>query len=258
MDIDSYLVQFFGMDRDYELLEESNAFVQRMLFPDETRIMNDLETIDFPEERQTSVGYQDNTDKNMTDEGSDIPLDTNYPENVLINPVRMNLVPKENWIDQDYLLNDLVVQHFQRRSSSMVKFAHKLWNVLEITKLYPELYKFLGATWVSDTLIKVNKNALAGTFGLKRPQASIFNAHGVFITHGFIEITKDEILFRDSNVKRQIEDLDGVQVKVFEHSTNKFHRNMETIKIYKCKWISPPSTKKIKSKAKYQENENWA
>lgn len=257
MDIDSYLVEFFGMDREYELLEESNAFIQRMIFTDENKIMNDLENLDFPENPPISVEYQDNTDENLMDEGSDVPLDIDYPENVHINPVRLNLVPRENWIDQDYSLNDLVTQHFQKRSSSMVKFAHKLWNVLEITKAYPELYKFLGATWISDTLIKVNKNALAGTFGLKRPQASIFNTHGVFITHGFIEIAKDEIIFRNSNVRREIEDLDGIQVKVFEHSMNKFHQRMETNKIYKCKWINPPSTKKNKKKAKDQGLEKW-
>lgn len=254
MDFDSFLIEFLGSDRDNTLLKESNVSIDHAMLPDDnTKFISELENVKCTDDSQASRSSLDDYEEDLTEDGSDVPLSIEYPENVLINPVRLNFVPAELWVDQDYLLNDLIVQHFQKRSSGMVRFAHKLWNVLAITKYNPELYKYLGAQWISNSLIKVNKNALASTFGLKRPKASLFNPQGTFKTHGFIEISKEEILFREANIAEQIGDLDGIQVKVFEHSMNQFHQQMKTNLIVRCKWKKLPAKKKNKKKKNFKD-----
>lgn len=163
--------------------------------------------------------------------------DSEFPR-IIINPTRLSMVPHDIWNkEQVFMLKDLVERHFRRRSTNAVKFPHKLWNVLAITKEFPSLYPILGATWISNYLIKVNKDKLANTLGLKRPKESLFNPQGTFITHGFVNVTKLEIEANQTLTNLElIRDVDGSIVRIYKHGNNKFSQDMKTKNMNKCRW----------------------
>lgn len=163
---------------------------------------------------------------------------------VIINPVSIGLVPYEIWENRDYTFQEMLESHFRRRSSKFVKFAQKLFNALAITKAFPDLFDVVGVMWINDSLFKVDKNALGFILGIKKPNASFFNPHGAFKTHGFREIQKHVLEPKYGIPYESIKGKARTNIRVFEHKTKAFSRDMYANSVTKCKW-KRSSIKKI-------------
>ena len=81
-----------------------------------------------------------------------------------------------------------IFNYFPKRSSKKLRFEHKLWNALALTKRYPELADVIGIVWETSTVIRVDKTAFGSLLGLTKPTAALFNPQGSFRSHGFSEV----------------------------------------------------------------------
>lgn len=112
-----------------------------------------------------------------------------------ISPSKLNFFPTEVWAsNQDEVtLEDLISSFFHARCSSKIRFEHKLWNSLQITRFKPQLFYYIGIRWVSKTIIQVNQEAFGNFLDLKKAASTFFTSKGYFPSHGFIEIPKSKI-----------------------------------------------------------------
>ena len=157
-------------------------------------------------------------------------------ENLLrikIFPDQLKLVPADEWKTRNEVcLRSLIESHFRARSTKRLRFEHKLWNALAITRHHPELMSVIGIAWETEEMIRVNRDVFGALLGLTRPTAALFNPHGSFQSHGFREVIPDE--------KKNVD----VRVRFFVHAFGKFTQHSPPEDLLACKWQtgSPPET----------------
>ena len=105
----------------------------------------------------------------------------------------LSLFPKNSWKEEQVSFVDMCGSHFQCKSNRKVKFEHKLWNALQLTSARPDLYPVVGVMWVSDSVIQVNRLVFGRLLGLEKSTSALFNLQGSFPTHGFTELTINEM-----------------------------------------------------------------
>ena len=143
-----------------------------------------------------------NTDEKtgvLPEEQSPIPenKDRTWPDlanGVKIIPSRYNFYPSSVWESREYSFSELCSEHFMMKSNKMVRFQHKLWNALQITRMSPDMYHVVGVLWFSERVVQVNREIFGRLLGLEKATSALFNIQGSFPTHGFREVTLDTAL----------------------------------------------------------------
>ncbi|OHT16083.1 hypothetical protein TRFO_42061 [Tritrichomonas foetus] len=159
----------------------------------------------------------------------------NDPLNLIVNPIELSFLPKEIWLVQNVPLRIVLQTFFKARSTKNLRFEHKLWNALSLTKNYPELVSIVGIYWVSHDVIKVHRDLFGSLINVTKPSAALFNNQGSFITHGFIEISKQEAL-SFGVCSEWVEDVDEYCIRLFRHSSGLLKATSTRSDIYTCRW----------------------
>lgn len=118
---------------------------------------------------------------------------------IVLDNEKFMFMPKKSWVSRTIRFNDMRDGHFQGKSSKRVRFEHKLWNALQITKYMPEMYRQIGVIWLNTRVIQVNRMVFGRLLRLGKATSALFNAQGSFPTHGFVELSVREI--ENMNVK---------------------------------------------------------
>lgn len=156
----------------------------------------------------------------------------------VFNPCEFNLYPQVVWPDEEVAFTSVSASHFKCKSNRNVKFEHKLWNALQITTRRPDLYPAVGVMWVSDTIIQVNRVIFGNLLGLEKSTSALFNMQGSFPTHGFTELTLDEVRIV-AGVKSTTNDFD--ECRFFVRKDGKFTRHSKEADVMACTYQKPPA-----------------
>jgi hypothetical protein len=156
---------------------------------------------------------------------------------IKFNPKRLGFIPRTFWLNQELTFGDLVTDFFQKKNNSNSRFSHKLFNALKIATLDPFYVEFLGVEWISENVLKINKQIFARLLAIQTVDGSLFHRQGNFPSHGFVELSEAEARMR---VKPS--DLEGVDyevVRLLTHQPGIFTRDCTEDDIARCKWVSP-------------------
>lgn len=156
--------------------------------------------------------------------------DDYYPGSILVNPFIYGFLPPERAENRDMTISEIIQKHFQVRSTKKIRFEHKLWNALCITKKHPNLFSVFGIIWISNTILKVHRTIFANLLGITRPTAALFNIQGSFPSHGFIEIEPSKL--KDLNIN----EIDGVHIRLLTHSSGLFTADSGIDTLVNCRW----------------------
>jgi hypothetical protein len=148
----------------------------------------------------------------------------------------LGFVPTGHWAVGRFTFGELVRDFFQRKSSGNTRFLHKLYNALKISGSDPFYSEFVGAEWVNDRVLKIDKKTFARLLGIKAIDGSLFHRQGNFPSHGFIEIgpTNGRGLV-DPN---DLASVDHDDVRLLVHEPGKFQRTSTPDVLEKCHWIN--------------------
>lgn len=112
--------------------------------------------------------------------------------------------------------------YFTRRNGAAQQFNFKLYNALCITMKYPEAYKYVGAIWVTQTIMKINSHIFANLLGIHAVQGGLFHKQGNFSRHGFTHVYKQSTM----NLQKcpLCDDVDDYNVRLLQDRMNRFCR----------------------------------
>jgi hypothetical protein len=125
-------------------------------------------------------------------------------------------------------------EFFRARSSRRIRFEHKLWNALALTKSDPALYPLVGVIWLTAKVIKVNRDVFGHFINVTRPAAALCSMQGSFATHGFQEISLREMAGVLS--EEQISDIDESTVRLFVHTAALFTECSTDAQVLSCRY----------------------
>jgi hypothetical protein len=101
-----------------------------------------------------------------------------------------------------------------------------LYNALQIAADDPFYAEFVGAEWVNDVVIKIEKRIFARLLGVRLIDATFFNQQGSFPSHGFVELSHENAM--NYLAETDWAALDGVdfdEVRLIMHEPGIFVRN---------------------------------
>jgi hypothetical protein len=136
-------------------------------------------------------------------------------------------VPKAEWPPQVFTLWDLRQMYFTRRNGPGRRFDFKLYNALCITKVFPSAYYFIGAIWVSATVMKIHSQTFAQLLGIHAVQGGLFHKQGNFSRHGFQQVMKRAEAAAAMTL--DLADVDDYLVRLFTDQHNRFSRDSEFV-----------------------------
>lgn len=115
--------------------------------------------------------------------------------------------------------------YFTRRNGAARQFDYKLYNALCISKRFPESFPFVGAKWVSNTVIKINAPVIANLLGIHAVQGGLFHKQGNFTRHGYQHVYLQHL----DSLKNdpQCADVDEYNIRLFVDTLNRFTRDGE-------------------------------
>lgn len=155
-----------------------------------------------------------------------------------INPKELNFYPTSRWeTSPEVNLNLLISDYFRARSSKKLRFEHKLWNALQITKAYPDLVSIIGVIWVNEKVIKVYRDIFGRLLEITRATAALFNIQGSFSSHGFEQINDDQV-DNAANLQELLEDVDNSKIRLYFHKAGLFTQLSTENQVNHCKWQS--------------------
>jgi hypothetical protein len=115
----------------------------------------------------------------------------------------------------------------------MVRFEHKLWNALALTRAHPHLYAVVGVKWVKFAILKVHRDIFGRFINVTRPAAALYNRQGAFAAHRFLEIAVRQVQGL-SNADR--EDIDESVVRLFKHKSDEFTMHANEQQLSACRF----------------------
>ena len=145
------------------------------------------------------------------------------------NPVKLGFIPSSFWSDNDVSFGDIVKIFFRRKNNSKCRFPHKLYHALILSSINPRMFSLIGARWIDNTLILINRQHFARLLGIKAIEGSLFHQQGNFPSHGFVEI--DPMI-----VKKKFPDFDFTQNRIIKHNDGVFVYGCTEKDIEVCKW----------------------
>jgi hypothetical protein len=153
----------------------------------------------------------------------------------LINPVALGFVPAGHWLPGNVRFSLVAVEFFKARSSRTLRFEHKLWNALALTKSDPGLYTWIGVKWLTPTVLKVNRDVFGQFINVTRPAAALYNRQGSLATHGFHEVSLRDV--QDSADSDDLSDVDESVVRLFQHMTPLFNVYSTDAQVLCCRYV---------------------
>jgi hypothetical protein len=134
--------------------------------------------------------------------------------------VELGFIPASRWVSEKVQLDTIMTDFFKARSTRLLRFEHKLWNALALTKSDPALYPLVGVIWVTRRVMKVNRDVFGRFINVTRPAAALCSMQGSFATHGFREIPLRDVA--GAMTDEQISDIDESTVRLFAHTAALF------------------------------------
>ena len=154
---------------------------------------------------------------------------------VRFNPKALGFIPYSYWNDEEITFGDLVRNYFRKRNDPNCHFYQKLYNALLISTDDPFYAEFLGVEWITDRVLKIDKNVFSRLFGLKHPDSSLFHRHSFFSTNGFVELSSSDAaaLVPQSDLS----EIDFDHVRLLIHKDNVFTKlcSYDALRQYTCK-----------------------
>jgi hypothetical protein len=161
-----------------------------------------------------------------------------------LNPVLLGFIPLTSWADRHVRFGELVSEFFQRKNNANCRFSHKLFNALQLSQARTEWAKLVGVSWLSETILKVDKRAFARLLRIRSIDGSLFHQQGNFPSHGFIEIGAGDV--RDMcPADLDLSGVDFENVRLLFHAEQAFRRGCTEGDIDICRWAG---TKGVRSK----------
>jgi hypothetical protein len=117
--------------------------------------------------------------------------------------------------------------YFTRRNGPGRRFDLKLYNALRITKMFPSAYYWVGAIWLTQTVMKIHSQTFAQLLGIHAIQGGLFHKQGNFSRHGFQQVKKESQEAEGMN--SVLVDVDDYLVRLFTDQHNRFSRDSEFI-----------------------------
>ena len=163
--------------------------------------VSDFEKLPEGKKRHISAPYDDEFVKLCTD------------ENLQINTKQDGFIPRKFW-DKNPIQSFgwCLANFFQKKNNANARFLYKLHNALILDTLYPELSPYIGVSWLSKSIIRVNKHIFGRFIGVKTVDNSLFHQQGNFPSHGFVEITSSEVQKVCPDVNLEGVDFDNVRL----------------------------------------------
>jgi hypothetical protein len=152
-----------------------------------------------------------------------------------INPAKLKFAPARLWTDTEIPFREIVSVFFRRRNQVNSRFLHKLFNALALGESNPTYKELTGVSWLSNTILRVDKRAFGGLLNLNSIDPALFHQQGNFPSHGFREIGRPE----SKEYCSPDLDLTGVDfgdVKLLIHRKELFTRQSTREDIEKCEW----------------------
>jgi hypothetical protein len=154
---------------------------------------------------------------------------------LLFNPAQLGFVPAKIWFDHDYTFGDVVSDFFQRKNHQNCRFSHKLFNALRLVSWNFVYVRLVGVSWITPTILKVDKRAFARLLGIRSIEGSLFHQQGNFPSHGFVEIGASDIrTMCPPNVP--LSDVDFDNVRLLHHPDGVFREGCTEADIEQCRW----------------------
>jgi hypothetical protein len=152
-----------------------------------------------------------------------------------ISPAALGFIPAGHWAPGAVKLTTVMSEFFGARSSRVLRFEHKLWNALALTKHDPSLYQHVGVVWLTRTVLKVNRNVFGQFISVTRPAAALYNNQGSFATHGFREVPLRAL--QGKVAQEDISDVDESIVRLFGHMTPLFNVYSTDAQVLCCRYV---------------------
>lgn len=159
----------------------------------------------------------------------------------VFSPQALGFLPSNYWINLDNTFGDLVTKFFQRKNNANCRFPHKLYNALAIVDANPDMYNYLGVRWVTDKLFKVDKLLFGRVLGISSIDGGLFHHQGNFPSHGFAEVSADEL--EQLKTQYSLPDVDMDRVRLMYHRAGMFHRGSDEDSVTRCKWQTTEEAK---------------
>lgn len=154
--------------------------------------------------------------------------------NLTLSPQALGFLPSSYWLALDTTFGDLVTKFFQRKNNANCRFPHKLYNALAIVEKYEKLFNILGVKWITDTVFKVDKYIFGRLLGISSIDGGLFHRQGNFPSHGFTEVTSNEL--QALREKFNLKDVDQDRIRLLHHPLGRFSRTSDEETINQCKW----------------------
>ena len=154
---------------------------------------------------------------------------------ITINPHQLHFIPEAFWPDGEFEFGDIVSSFFLRKNNANCRFYHKLYNALQISKYKPDLTFAVGVQWITEDVIKVNSREFARLLAIKSVGGALFHRQGNFPSHGFVELTQEEVKQKLS--EEDASNIDFVDIKAITHKTGGFTRSSTEADFHKCNWV---------------------
>jgi len=159
-----------------------------------------------------------------------------HDPSIIIYPLSFGFIPKSVWDDRPRLFGEIVSEFFQRKNHSNCRFIFKLYNALKLGEVSDTISNLVGVKWLNDYVFKVNKHAFARLLGIKSIDGSFFHQQGNFPSHGFVEISAEEVPHVCPDI--DITGIDFDSVRLLTHVEKVFVRKCLESHIESCRWAS--------------------
>ena len=183
-----------------ELIDLNNSFINNSNFITE-KIYNDLFSTSPNKDFFSIIDIKD----------SNLPSLFNINEKI-IKPISIGFLPKEEWHNNLYSLNELNLIYFKKKNlKNSNDFLIKLYNCLNITSIYPSAYSIIGVIRISLNIIKINFKIFGKFIGINSIKNLFFNKQGEFYKYEFEIIKKDNLNF--TFINNDIDDIEIILLK---------------------------------------------
>jgi hypothetical protein len=170
------------------------------------------------------------------------PLTTLCTSDV-IDPVSLHFLPEHGWSRQMVSLQSLHDDYFRRKNNVNRRFEYKLWNALRLMTVFPNMTKFVGVVWVTESVIKVCKQAFAMLLNIAAIDGCLFHKQGNFTRHGFVTLTDEEA--RERVQTQHLIDVDFRDVLLITHERALFTSLAGEASVGSCRWDNPDGAIRI-------------
>jgi hypothetical protein len=160
---------------------------------------------------------------------------------LMINPKEIGFIPSRIWTDRSVPFGMVVTNFFRRKNHLNCRFSHKLFNALRLVEWSPAHESLVGVSWLTTSVIRVNKMVFARLLGIRSIDGSLFHRQGNFPSHGFVEIgPRDARNMCPAGIN--LAGVDFENTRILFHQEGLFRQGCTEAEIESCKWTSakPP------------------